>query len=384
MGRILFSAILGLYCSQSMASTFFDSFGTSQLAFRKSCEEKTDAKLNQIKHEASGLAIDYCHYFTGNSKALIIVTSGLHGVEGFAGSAIQRHLLKKWQETKSFDVLMIHGLNPWGFKYKRRVNQRNVDLNRNFVSAGKGFEKKNFAYRSLTEFLNPREKASSGFFDKIGFYLSSIRLVMREGKRQLRQAILEGQYEISTGIFFGGAVYQPLKVYVTDVFDKYVLNRGYDTIVFVDLHTGYGKKGSLHVLPSLPKGEKYLKAFKRYFGQRGLTKDNSEHFYEVTGELAAYFGHYIVSQDKAVTVLPMVFEYGTMNNQTLSGSLRALYRVIKENQLYWYGATSESAKESVRENFFRMFSPNDPSWRRSVLLETDTVLDPAIGKLTEN
>ncbi|ETO31154.1 hypothetical protein RFI_05970 [Reticulomyxa filosa] len=87
-----------------------------------------------------------------SNKHLIIHVSGTHGVEGFAGSAIQVYLLqkvlpnlgygtpsaenleeKKEEEKGRPHILFIHAMNPTGMTMNRRFTQDNIDLNRNAI-----------------------------------------------------------------------------------------------------------------------------------------------------------------------------------------------------------------------------------------------------------
>jgi hypothetical protein len=75
-----------------------------------------------------------------NSENALVVSSGLHGVEGFFGSAVQIGLLEKWGEgsclAPPFRCVFMHGLNPFGFFWVRRFDENNVDPNRNFLLTG--------------------------------------------------------------------------------------------------------------------------------------------------------------------------------------------------------------------------------------------------------
>ena len=126
-----------------------------------------------------------------NSKSdhLIIHVSGTHGVEGYAGSAIQLSLLEyisnitnqqeipKLFRNYTFDkdveckadgtdkdkdspiIMFVHALNPYGFYFNRRVNENNVDLNRNYKTEQEWKElvdkdKNAFGYEDLNGFFN--------------------------------------------------------------------------------------------------------------------------------------------------------------------------------------------------------------------------------------
>ena len=58
--------------------------------------------------------------FPGDPLNVLIHISGTHGVEGFAGSAIQHAILqKKYSKEHSYGptVIFIHALNPYGFHH---------------------------------------------------------------------------------------------------------------------------------------------------------------------------------------------------------------------------------------------------------------------------
>lgn len=82
------------------------------------------------------LSVDVAQVGPRDPESMLVVSSGLHGVEGFAGSAIQHQLLSAQLESLDLPpdtgVLLVHALNPYGFAWVRRVNESNVDLNRNF------------------------------------------------------------------------------------------------------------------------------------------------------------------------------------------------------------------------------------------------------------
>ncbi len=78
------------------------------------------------------LTIDLTIHRGNSSEKIIMISSGLHGIEGFLGSAIQFALLDS-ALNPNISFIFIHALNPYGFKYLRRTNEDNIDLNRNFL-----------------------------------------------------------------------------------------------------------------------------------------------------------------------------------------------------------------------------------------------------------
>src|SRR5688572_10663129 len=81
---------------------------------------------------ASDLTIDCAELRPRSPERLYVAVSGIHGVEGFAGNAIQCALLSsvlRRLDLERSGVLLVHGLNPFGMHHLRRVNAANVDLN---------------------------------------------------------------------------------------------------------------------------------------------------------------------------------------------------------------------------------------------------------------
>ena len=93
------------------------------------------------------------------SERLLIALSGTHGVECFCGSGLQVGLLRSGlgaEAARDTAILLIHAINPSGFAWVRRVNEDNVDLNRNFVDHGKPHPA-NAGYEELREAICPRD-----------------------------------------------------------------------------------------------------------------------------------------------------------------------------------------------------------------------------------
>ena len=63
----------------------------------------------------------------------------------------------------------------------------------------------------------------------------------------------------------------------------------------------------------------------------------------------------------------MVFEFGTMDSQTIIGSFLSLKNMIYENQGFHHGYVDENSKKSTHEDFLNMFNPSEETWRNSVL-----------------
>jgi len=205
-----------------------------------------NVKHEQLNLESHGpfseeLIIDIAVIGPITSKKLFLYSSGIHGVEGFAGSAIQLSVLDLISNEKPFDthcIIFIHIINPYGMAWLRRVNENNVDLNRNFLNNQSEFKGEPDGYERINNFLNPAKTPNKYDFS---FYLKGAFYLVKYGFRNLKQWIAQGQYRRSDSIQFGGKEMQKgptllmnwLKNNITQVKEA----------VAVDLHTGLGPSG---------------------------------------------------------------------------------------------------------------------------------------------
>ncbi len=197
------------------------------------------------------LSIDFAWLGAPDAGKLLIHCSGLHGVEGFAGSAIQIQLLQKSLSIAGdCGLVLVHCLNPYGMSWLRRANEQNVDLNRNFIFTARP-PQVSAAYARLDPFLNPPYPPRyDGFYFKLGYNL------LRYGYAPLKAAIACGQYAFPKGLFYGG---QRLERGPADYCNWLTAQLPKpQRLLVVDVHTGLGTAGQeslLHSLAATPAAE---------------------------------------------------------------------------------------------------------------------------------
>jgi hypothetical protein len=258
-------------------------------------------------------------------------------------------------------VLVVHALNPWGFRHLRRVSEHNVDLNRNFDVSEKLFETANEGYRKLSSFLNPDGAVGARLIDLS--YLEMLRLSLVHGRAMLQQAILGGQYEVPEGLYFGGRAFEPQK----GALERLLLEiaEPYRAVFVMDLHTGYGERGKLHLFGTPGVGTPW--AMEAVF--RGLPVDTAasdETFYENSGDFVVFAGRRL--GDKVF--VGMTLEYGTLDSQTTLGAMRSLQNMRVENQGFHFGYDSERARRKAQTRFLEMYNPTDRGYREGILAQT--------------
>src|SRR4051812_22058337 len=120
--------------------------GLLPMSYREAREDFLDAaraagtRMTSTVHPERGLDdeelfVDVAEIGPADAADVVVVVSGTHGVEGYLGSALQRRHLASLDAGGASGpaIVFVHALNPYGFSWVRRVNEDNVDLNRNFV-----------------------------------------------------------------------------------------------------------------------------------------------------------------------------------------------------------------------------------------------------------
>ena len=358
-----------------------DAFRTEAKSLAGKYKAASQASFNVPSKNDKDLTVDMLYIpALKNKKGLIIISSGVHGVEGFTGSAVQRMMMEEFMTNEnlaSTGFLFIHGMNPYGFKNSRRVTGNNIDLNRNSSPTDELYKTKNTGYPAVMDLINPQESVNTASVGNIFFELRAIRKIISAGMPVLRQAILQGQYEFPKGIFYGGSAPEPQIKSVTPFIKKF--STGYPLVMNIDLHTGYGERGTLHLFPDSIKDKKIRAMMEKVFDGYRIDWGDSKDFYTVTGDFPGHIGKIITPG----AFLPMSFEYGTLDSQTTVGSIKSLHTTILENQGVNFGYKSDKNKAEVEKNFREMYFPSSPAWRTKVIKDSRIMTKKALQQFRE-
>ncbi len=303
-------------------------------------------------------------------EKLLVVSSGVHGVEAFVGSAVQQMFIAEMLPDFDLDtmsVLIVHSINPWGFRHRRRVSENNVDLNRNFAVGRELFDLVNAPYSEIDGFLNPGDIVTSDTVDSA--LAEVVTFALQHDRAELQQAILQGQYQFPDGLYYGGTDFEPqqstMLATLTELVDQH------DAVFLMDVHSGYGERGRLHLFgaPGLGSPEAMDTVFEGFEIDTG---DNNEDFYEITGDFILFFGEIAERANK--TYLSMTLEYGTLDSQTDIGAAQSLVNVRLENQGFHHGYESEDVRDSVQTAFVDGYNPPEGDYRRTIMAATREVV----------
>ena len=291
---------------------------------------------------------------TGNRGA-VVVSSGLHGVEGAVGSNVQTHLLAAgWADrcaSAGWRLILLHALNPYGFAWSRRADLENIDVNRNFL-VGEPYQGVTAPYRSLQRWLNPPRSPSRP--GHLLFYPRAFWEIARSGMPALKQAIAPGQYEYPRGLFFGGRRPSWTHRTLADRLDDWLDDA--ERIVHFDIHTGLGKWGGWVLLldyPIEPWQRRWLD--ERFQPEQWQDASPEQVAYHARGAWGNWCGQRFTDR----RYFYLCAEFGAYS------PIRTLAALRSENQAHHeLGSVSPNhwTKRLLRETF----CPAAPPWRRGV------------------
>jgi predicted deacylase len=346
-------------------SRFLEAVGAFEAATGRRC-----SRARHVVVEGADLTVDAAHSEPQEGgRRLFLVASGVHGVEGYAGNAIQRALLAGPLVRLAADcgVMLVHAVNPWGMAHFRRVNPNNVDLNRNFAAPGEAlYRSENPGYRLIAETLAPGGPCDGALQAQLRLLGGLAGALLVKGFATLKQALLAGQYEAPEGLFYGGTEPQPEARIFAKLFAP--LCERYDEILLVDLHTGYGEHGRVILLCSHADSREALD---------GVTWSNEG--YVVTGDLVGYCRGVAKRTKPAGIFDGLVLELGT-TGRSLRSQLGDLGSMVRENRLHRHGARSPAIEQTVKTSFRELFCPSDPAWRRQSVAAASASVEKLLAR----
>jgi hypothetical protein len=328
----------------------------------------------------------------GTRAGYVVHLSGVHGVEGYAGSAIQVAFLEQLaaakKQTPRHDVptvILVHAVNPFGMARNRRTNEHNVDLNRNCLTADqwKTYAPNHFnreAYSQFDEALFNPAIEPSPFSFHVTFWIKAIAAIGQHGISKLKAAMVGGQYHKPAGIFYGGSEQEPSIQKLTEWFDDYLREK--DTaapVTLIDVHTGLGPFGMDTLLPHLSLNREHVRAeFQEWFPDSlSVFSDKSavkvsQGYEQIQGTAADYF--YKRFFNASTNPLAFTQEFGTLSLVLVGRAL------VVENAAYHYATDKE---EWARRTTRAAFDPSSIEWRKSVVQRGLACLQQSIKRTAQ-
>lgn len=302
---------------------------------------------------------------TESPQRLLVLISGTHGVEGFAGSAIQSHwlvsLVHKLSRDPTLGVVILHALNPWGFAWLRRYDHEGIDLNRNFIDFAMPLP------------VNDRyDQVHSDLFHDTGKQVDDVLAYWQSqwGKDEFNSVITRGQYRYVDGLFYGGDSPSWSRQAVEQLAGSRPLEMA-RRIAVVDLHTGLGPYGYGEVINDHEPGTSGFGLVNQWYGDNAQSALLGESISSVKTGLLDYFWHDLVGDRGCFITL----EFGTY-------SLDKLLSVSCEEQRYQNNCKDKHGQRNpghaavtALQDFFY---PREYTWQEQVLFRAGQVITMAL------
>lgn len=331
------------------------------------------AEIDSFPHPMAGLegeelAIDVAQLGDPSASGVLLVVSGTHGVEGYTGSALQSWWLDEragGQASRSTRVVLLHGFNPVGFSWVRRVNEDNVDLNRNFVDWTN--PPTNAAYDDVSELLVPSE-----WTDEVQAATTAalVDVAGEVGLDRFQQIVSGGQYDHPTGIFHGGS--GPVWSHRWLVEHLPALVGVATRLGLVDLHTGLGEWGHGELISHESSGHPGYERGTAWWGDVRSMLDGESVSASLSGDWLAA----VESILPGVEVTAAALEYGTIDVFTVLQALRA------DAWLHAHGDPTAPEAVGIRRQVRAAFADDDPAWLAQVIARFAEVSDAALTALS--
>ena len=346
----------------------YDESRTSFLA----AASRAGATVTNHEHPMTGLdgeqlAIDVAEIGEAEASSVLLIVSGTHGVEGFTGSALQRHWFEASAEHRPNDVrvVIVHALNPYGFSWVRRVNEDNVDLNRNFVDWSEP-PPANEDYGGLARILVPdawddeTQQATT---------LQLLEAVEQLGLDRIQEVVSGGQYTHPTGVFYGGARPTWSHQWLRD--NASALVGSARRLGIIDLHTGLGPWGHGELISHDGHGDAGYDRGTDWWGVVRSMGDGESVSAPLSGDWLGRIESFLPD----IEVTAAALEYGTVDTISVLQALRA------DAVMHAHGDPTGPNSGAVRSQVRAAFADDDPAWFATILPRFDEVVAAALRNL---
>jgi len=340
----------------------------------------SEGHIEQCKHhlvDPEGKALYTSVAWLGAKEAehIILLVSGTHGNEGWAGSAIMIDSLKCGlfrDLPPNTAVMMIHLINPWGCAWGRRENEDNCDIFRDLIyykpelyPDDSKFDKAIYEALTLHSYDNEERRQS----DK-----ATKQLLKKYGQIGLTRIIRAGQFRYPNApCYNGGGISWSFKLY-QDLVNRYLKNA--KRILCVDIHTAFGEYGDGILIPYYKPDSSDKAKFEfltQFYGSEKLF---------VAGFDPGIPSHPRMPYEIATDFVPGLemiatgLEFGTYEWDD------ALNLIKYMNYLFVYGDLKTPERPDLVEQYRQLCYPDNDGWREMVISRSREVMQQTLAGMS--
>ncbi len=317
------------------------------------------------------LALDFMIFGARRPRHALVISSGTHGVEGYTGSAVQHYLasriLPRLELGPDTAIILQHANNPYGFAFSRRVNEGNVDYNRNFLERFDP-QKVSADYELLYDILNPPDLDPARETSR---WEEAQRFIDRTSLRHFQQVAVEGQYKYPQGMQFGGHAPQAGTRHLLALVAEHLSQAS--TVIWLDFHTGLGDFGACELITGAAAGSESHRFSQEVWSGAVKSASSGE---SVSTPLNGLLDRGVEAALPAQCRLAFAYpEFGTYPMERVVRAIRA------DNWLHAHGVPGDATGKAVSAELLEALRPDNPRWRRMIIDKGAQLVDQALAHL---
>ncbi len=315
------------------------------------------------------LSMDTAWFGPRAARSVLLNTSATHGAEGYAGSAAQLDWIENGGARRlpsETAMLLVHGVNPFGFAWGLRGSENNVDLNRNWLDHSLPHPE-NTLYEQIHPLLCPRkinDKAMTRLLEE------GSQLIAKHGQWAVEDAISRGQYSHPSGFHYGGNGLEWSTATLKQIVERDLGSA--EHVAFIDWHTGPVGDGDLIFLCFSPP---YSAGFQRaasWWGREALDMAHVERLWGSKRPSRHGILFWGVEQALApqTAFAGAVIEFRSAAQK--QNAAEALRVTMLERWLRFEGGFDAPEAKTYFEEIRRDYAPNRESFRANVIANART------------
>ncbi len=359
----------------SIHDHFSVDYVTARHKFREAAKE-AGLKVERLINPETGmngeeLSTDVVWAGPVDAERVLLTNSATHGVEGLYGTGCQVGFLRDghWKSLpKNTAVLLVHAINPYGFSWLRRVNEDNMDINRNFVDFTKPLPH-NPGYAGIHPVLTPKtwnDEVAKETRAELEAFAEKV------GRRGASAAISAGQHTHADGLFYGGTRPCWSNGVISYIAGRYLKHMKH--VVVIDFHTGLGPYGHSELICRHPVDSMALKRARQWFGNDVTSPAAGESDSPVIeGNLRMAFTRLCPGAEFTAFAI----EVGTRDWRDVEMSL------IADNWLHLHGEPQGQGGAKIKATIRDAFYPDEDAWREKCYPRAIDIQQIALKGLAE-
>ncbi len=344
-----------------------DKFQAACQAHSADCRKFTN-KLAGPNGEA--LNISVARIGPAAASRRLLGLSATHGIEGYAGAAIQTGWLAEHGSRLAPDtaIVMLHFLNPWGVAWNRRENENNVDIFRNLNYQRQPCEPDALfdIIDDTMDLANWHRREPGKFAQEKAQFIAQIG-----GIERLISAVRRGQHHRPKSMTYHGNGPEWSAEVLFEVVDSQLT--GATHVAVIDIHTGFGEYGQPLVMSYDPPGSEKHDRVSAWFDGDIYTPGQDV---DIQSHLGSLPFAWMEGRLPGTKVTAEILEFGTFDPTTIGETFNA------NHHFHVFGDPLSPQGLEWGRKYRRYCYPEEDDWMKLVWQHGEAVVSRTLAGLT--